>query len=116
MLTMRPFLCPQERATPDRAARTSPYPENSRAMPATGIPPSPAHVIEEVSFGFPWIEAARRTASAPKREAPAGPFLSRKAAFTSPYNEFCKEQRSLLLERPLPHQHKDREKLLGGLS
>ena len=117
----------QERATfwaaPERAAKTSPpsaAPENFHAMPAAPTLPSPrVHVVEEVHFRFPWVEAAGRTASAPKRAAPPGPATAPRAkiaAFTSPYNEFCKFQRSLLPERPLPHQHKDREKLLGGLS
>ena len=117
----------KERATfwaaPERAAKASPpspYPENFHAMPAApGTLPSPrVHVVEEIHFRFPWVDAAGHTASAPKRAAPPGPATAPRAkiAFTSPYNEFCKEQRSLLLERPLPHQHKDREKLLGGLS
>ena len=117
----------QERSTfwaaPERAAKTSPpsaAPENFHAMPAAPTLPSPrVHVVEEVHFRFPWVEAAGRTASAPKRAAPPGPATAPRAkiaAFTSPYNEFCKFQRSLLPERPLPHQHKDREKLLGGLS
>ena len=102
----------QERATfwaaPERAANESPPspdPEDCHAMPAAPTLPTPAHVVEEVHFSFPWAEAAGRTASAPKfkragavlmrgpgeRAAPKGGLARRRAAFT-------------------------REKLLGGLA
>ena len=108
----------QERATfwaaPERAANESPPspdPEDCHAMPAAPTLPTPAHVVEEVHFSFPWAEAAGRTASAPKfkragavlmrgpgeRAAPKGGLARRRAAFTSSGSP---EQR---------HRHKDRE-------
>ena len=68
---------------------------------------------------LPWAVPAGFTAplkkASTKRAAPpsSASAPSAKRAFTSPYNEFCKEQRPLL---PAKTNNKDREKLLGELA
>ena len=68
---------------------------------------------------LPWAVPAGFTAplkkASTKRAAPpsSASAPSAKRAFTSPYNEFCKEQRPLL---PAKTNNKEREKLLGELA
>jgi len=87
--------------------------------------PAPEQVLTEDLLGSPrsvvlWKDllggprAGGRTAPAPKRAAPPGTAPPRaKRAFTSPYNEFCKEQRPLV---PAGTNNRNRESILGELA
>ena len=81
-------------------------PPDTHAMPAAPTPPAPGY-----NWVRPWCGASKEAPA--KRPAPPGPVSApraKKKAFTSPYHEFCREQRPLL---PPHMSNADREKLLG---
>ena len=101
---------PSLSASAERTATTAPPSPDSEDFHA--IPPAPTPPENEQALP---AGAAGRTAPAPKRAAPTGPATAPRAGRnTTPYREFCLEQRPLLM--PLRMTNRDREKLLGVLA
>ena len=101
---------PSLSASAERTATTAPPSPDSEDFHA--IPPAPTPPENEQALP---AGAAGRTAPAPKRAAPTGPATAPRAGRnTTPYREFCLEQRPLLM--PLRMTNRDREKLLGELA
>ena len=108
-------------------APTQPAPAPTQPAPAPTQPapeqvlPEDLHVLGRTCSEVLWKDllggprAGVRTTPAPKRAAPPEPAPTPrvKRAFTSPYNEFCKEQRPLMLAKT---NNRDRESILGELA
>ena len=98
---------PSLSASAERTATTAPPSPDSKDFRAIPTPPENEQALP--------AGAAGRTAPAPKRAAPTGPATAPRAGRnTTPYREFCLEQRPLLM--PLRMTNRDREKLLGELA
>ena len=101
-------------------APTQPAPAPTQPAPEQVLPED-LHVLGRTCSEVLWKDllggprAGVRTTPAPKRAAPPEPAPTPrvKRAFTSPYNEFCKEQRPLMLAKT---NNRDRESILGELA
>ena len=118
---------PAPAPTQPAPAPTKPAPAPTQPAPAPTQPapeqvlPEDLHVLGRTCSEVLWKDllggprAGVRTTPAPKRAAPPEPAPTPrvKRAFTSPYNEFCKEQRPLMLAKT---NNRDRESILGELA
>ena len=94
----------EQEVTRSGAADSAVAPTAPAPLAAPTVGPSPS--LRHANFSAPPTNPAQADSASARR--------AKKRAFTSPYHEFCQEQRPLLM--PLGMRNRDREKLLGVLA